>query len=240
MKKTILARSSRQNTRGKRWLRATTGFVRGHKIVSSIASLAAALIVAAIVIFVVIILNTHKTEAPISSNPAVLAYQNQLTDLQKAVKDNDKSQSAHRNYAVALYATGDYKAAITQYQKLIDLNPKDATAYNNLANAYRDNKQTDKAIESYKKAIQIDKTYINAYSNLANVQLYAKNDSAAAIETYKSGIVAVPNNSQLELLLAIAYERSGSMELANQTYRHILTYDATNVAAKDGADRTEN
>ena len=176
MKKTKLARSSRQNMREQRWLGATASFIRRHKVVSLIASLVAALIVAAIVIFVVI-LNTHKTQVPISSNPAVLAYQNQLTDLQKAVKNDAKSQSAHRNYAVALYATGDYAAAITQYQKLIDLNPKDATAYNNLANAYRDNKQTDKAIESYKKAIEIDKTYINAYSNLANVQLYAKNDS---------------------------------------------------------------
>ena len=172
-----------------------------------------------------------------AAGPVVAEYQKRLPELEKGVKDAPNDPTAHKNYAVALYATGDYKGARDQYEAAVKLNDKDATAYNNLGNAYRDLGNTSKAIESYQKSIERNKTSINTYVNLANIQLYTQKDSDAAIATYKNGLKNLPDNEQLQLLLGIAYEQADQIDNAKQTYEAILAKHEDNAAAKANLDR---
>lgn len=207
-------------------------FVKKHKIVFAvILVLLIAAITAAILLF------SQKPSATKASSEVVAAYEKKLPDLKQEVKSKPTDASARKNYAVALYATGDLKEASKQYQEAIKINDKDAISYNNLGNVYRDLGKTDDAIDAYKKSIERNKKNINVYVNLANVQLYSKDDSAAAISTYKSGLKELPDDSQLMLLLGLAYEKSGDVDQAKKTYESILTKDTENVAAKSNLER---
>jgi|GEM_PF-1960940 len=214
-------------------------FVRRHNIISTIIGVCLLALIVAGFIAGITRYNTVRNTQPLSANPAIRSYQIKLADLEKTATSNEKDANAQREYAVALFATRDYAAAVSQYEKLVGLRPQDASIRNNLGNAYRENGQSDKAIAAYEKALELDDKNVNAYSNLANLQLYKKNDSSAAIATYKRAVAKLPNNSEMEVLLAVAYERSGQKTLALQTYRHILTYDAANAAAIDGEKRME-
>lgn len=182
-------------------------------------------------------LNRDEDTTPM--NKVAAEYQARLPELKEAVSEKPNNPEARKNYAVALYATGDTKEAQKQYEEAVKLNDKDAVAYNNLGNVYRDNEQVDKAIDSYKRSIELNKSGINAYVNLANVQMYTKDDTDAAIETYKQALQALPNNTQIELLLAIAYEHKNDTANAKNTYQKILSRDADNAAAKAALERLE-
>lgn len=166
-------------------------------------------------------------------------YQERLPELERGIEDNPDDAEARKRYAVALYATGEKDLAEKQYEEAVRLNSQDGVTYNNLGNTYRDNKKTDKAVEAYKKAIEINSTAINPYVNLANIQLYTQDSPDAAIETYKQALKAIPNNNDLETLLAIAYEQKGDKESARSTYQNILSRDAENKTAQSGLERLQ-
>ena len=166
-------------------------------------------------------------------------FEKRLPELAQAAKDKKGDAAARKEYAVALYATGDYKAAKDQYEAAVKINGKDATAYNNLGNTYRDLKNPAKAVESYKKSLSLNDKSINTYNNLANVQLYTLDKADDAIATYRSGLKALPNNEQLELLLGLAYEKNDDKVAAKQTYKNILSRNDKNAAAKANLERLE-
>lgn len=212
---------------------AITQWVDRHKVSASIIAI---LFVAGIV-GGILWLNARNDDQRVPASEVAAEYQKRLPELEDAVKSSPKDASVRKNYAVALYATGNFEKAKQQYEAAVKINDKDSTAYNNLGNVYRDLKNTDKAIEAYKKSIELNSKSINTYVNLANVQLYTLNKSDDAIATYKSGLKALPNNEQLELLLGIAYEQSGDIARAKQTYQNILSRNGENVAAKANIER---
>ncbi len=180
------------------------------------------------------------TSRRVSSGEVSAEYQRRLPELERAAKDKPNDASARKNYAVALYATGDLEKARDEYQAAVKINDKDAIAYNNLGNIYRDLNNANKAVESYRKSIEINKTSINTYVNLANLQLYTQNNSDAAIATYKEGLKNLPDNEQLRLLLGIAYEQADQIDNAKQTYEAILAKNNDNAAAKANLERLNN
>jgi tetratricopeptide (TPR) repeat protein len=198
------------------------------------------IIVIAVVIVISLFLWWHAAhnQAPVTQPASTVSaeFKKQLPALKKTA-EHSKNPEDHKNYAIALYATGDPKAASKEYETAVKLNPKDALAYNNLGNAYRDLHQTDKAIDAYRTSIKLNSKSINTYANLANVQLYTQNKPEDAIATYQEGLKALPNNSQLQLLLGLAYEQAGDTTQAKQIYQTILAHDSTNAAAKANLDR---
>lgn len=180
-----------------------------------------------------------KIQSLSSNNQVVADYNKKLTGLKASVEKDSSSSSAHKNYAIALYVTKNYDSAIKEYEAALKIDGDDSVTYNNLGNAYRDIKNYDKAIECYKKAIEKDSELVNPYINLANVQLYSKKDSDAAIATYKIALEALPNNSQIELLLGSTYEYLGKPDEARQVYENILGHDSENVAAKSNLERMD-
>jgi tetratricopeptide (TPR) repeat protein len=157
--------------------------------------------------------------------------------LKKAAEDHPDDANAHKSYAVALYASGDPAAARVEYEKVVRLSPKDALAYNNLGNIYRDLHETDKAIAAYKKAIDLNPRSVNTYANLASVQQHNQERIDEAIATYQQGLKVLPDDSQLQLLLGLAYEANHDTTRAVQTYKNILTHDPGNTAAKANLTR---
>lgn len=210
-------------------------WVRTHHklLIAASVTLVAIILVLGALYFII----PHKVT--LSKNPSVAEYQRQLPALKDTATKNPKDMDAQKNYAIALYASGDANAAKAQYEKVLQLNPADASAYNYLANAERDLGQPKDAVNSYKKAIELDPKQVNYYANLANVQLYSLNTPNDAITTYLGGLKSIPNNSQLEYLLGVAYEKNGQNDQAKATYGHILTYDPTNQLAKSALERLQ-
>lgn len=197
----------------------------------------AVLLVLIAVVVVALVIHHHQKPVTQPASSVSAEFKKQLPALKKAVDQHPNDAEAHKNYAVALYATGDPAAAKTQYEAAVKINPKDALAYNNLGNVYRDLHDVNKAITAYRTSIKLNPKSINTYANLANVQLYTQNKPDDAIATYEDGLKALPDNSQLQLLLGLAYEQKGDTAKAEQTYQAILAHDPNNAAAKSNLDR---
>lgn len=213
---------------------AVTGAVRKRPWVAVIAAVLIVAVVAGLIFF---IQRDHKQATTPSDNPVVAEYQKQLPSLKASVDKSPNDTTARKNYAVALYATGDLNGAKTQYEKVVSLNSKDSVAWNNLGNTYRDLNKTSEAVNAYNKAIDSDPKAINSYVNLANLQLYTLNKSNDAIATYRKAQSALPDNQQITLLLALAYEQAGDKTDAKQTLQNLLAQHSDNVAAKANLDR---
>lgn len=214
------------------------GAIKSHKRLSIIIALVLVVAIAGLVWWFVA--QNNNTNKRISSGEVSAEYERRLPELEQAAKNNPNDAVARKNYAVALYATGDLDKARDEYEAAVKINDKDATAYNNLGNIYRDLNNANKAVESYRKSLEINNTSINTYVNLANLQLYTQNNKDAAIATYKDGLKVLPNNEQLQLLLGIAYEQADQVDNAKQTYQSILARNGDNAAAKANLDRLNN
>lgn len=209
--------------------------VKSHKVASIVGALILVVAVAGLTVW--LIEQNSNTNRRVSSGEVSAEYERRLPELEAAVKSNPNDATARKNYAVALYATGNLDKARDEYEAAVKINDKDATAYNNLGNIYRDLNNANKAVESYRKSIEINNTSINTYVNLANLQLYTQDNKEAAIATYKDGLKVLPNNEQLQLLLGIAYEQADQVDNAKQTYQTILARNGDNAAAKANLDR---
>jgi tetratricopeptide (TPR) repeat protein len=215
-------------------IKSITTWVGNNKMISTVIAVIILLIIAGLIVFSVM----NRQEPKVVKQTQIgLEYQQKLPALKESVDKSPKDATARKNYGVALYATGDIEEAKKQYEEAAKLDTKDAVILNNLGNIYRDLGQADKAIETYRKSIELSPKALNAYANLANVQLYGKNKPQEAIETYKLGLTELPGNTQLELLLAVAYEQANDPASAKKTYEAILTRDTENAAAKAALDR---
>lgn len=208
-------------------------YVQKHKIISAVIGVA----LLALIGTGIWLLTKEDDTLTVPATAVSAEYEKRLPELKEAVESNPSDAAARKNYAVALYATGNLKEARKQYEEAVKINDQDAIAYNNLGNVYRDLGEIDKTIDAYEKSIEINDKSINTYVNLANTQLYSKKDSDAAIATYKNGLKALPDNEQLQLLLGIAYEQADRVNEARQTYEAILDTNADNTAAKANLDR---
>lgn len=197
-------------------------------------------IVAVIAAVIVVKLGTGNDKPQTNSkNPVVVAYQQKLPSLEKAVKAKPNDADARVAYAQALYVTGDKTAAETQYKEAAKLDPKNPTTQNNLGNTYRDLGDYTAAQAAYRQAIKLNPTSQNAYVNLANLQIYTLHKPADGIATYQEAISKIGAAPQFELLLGLAYEQNGQNDKAEATYKAILSKDPANQAAKDNLSRLQ-
>lgn len=172
-------------------------------------------------------------------NPIVESYKQQLPSLAKTADENQNDSAAHKNYAVALYATGDIQNAYDQYQAAIKINSNDPILYNNLGNAARDLSKYDEAIGAYQKAISLNPKAINSYVNLANLYIFTLGQVDLGIEVYTNALTANPENIDLQVQLAIAYEQKENISEATSIYKEILKNNPENPAALAGLKRVE-
>jgi tetratricopeptide (TPR) repeat protein len=160
-----------------------------------------------------------------------------LGELEQKVNSEPTNPKVRREYAVALYATGDLTKALEQYLEEQKYNAEDSVLYNNIGNIYRDQGKFENAVTSYKKAIELNKQLTNAYINLANLYIYSMDKLEEGINVYKDAIKEYPDNVEIYLLLANTYEQSGESKKAKEVFSQVLTKDPNNQAAKLGLER---
>lgn len=177
---------------------------------------------------------TSKTSVPVSQ---VDVYRDRLPDLEKEAKENPDNENSVREYAVALYATGDTEKAKEQYLAELKLNDKDPVLHNNLGNVYRDSRQYEEAIKSYQKAIELDPKNATPYINLAHLYIYTLEKTDFGIEVYNRAIEENPDNADLPGLLANTYEQIGNYAKAREAYENMLEKNPDNAVAKAGLER---
>ncbi len=172
------------------------------------------------------------------SNRILEEYASRIPTLEVDLVDNPNDASLIREYAVALYATGDLEGAKIQYEKELEINSSDPVLYNNLGNVYRYSGEHQKAIEMYERSLDLDPVQVNAYSNLANLLIFTLDDLDKGIKVYER---AAENNSDgrenFMLLMASAYEQKGFMDEAIKKYNEILSYNEQYSAALAALER---
>ena len=208
-------------------------WVSRHKTLSLIGGV----LITILVVFGIVFCLTRSDKREVSNTGVVQYYQNQLSSLSNKVAKKPDDATAHRDYAVALYVTGDIKSAKEQYETAVKLKGDDATLHNNLANTYRDLKEYPKAIHEYEAAISVDAKYQNAYINMANLQINMLNKPNDAIATYKRAVEVMPDNTQLKILLGLTYEQAGNIPQSIQTFKAVQAQDPDNKAAKSNLAR---
>lgn len=171
-------------------------------------------------------------------NPIARQFKQQLPSLKEKAEKNPSSFDAQRDYAVALYATGDTKEAKERYERALRIR-KDATTYNNLANAQRDLGNYEDAVNAYKKAIEANPKLVNPYTNLANIQMYSLDKTDDAIDTYRNALKEIPNDPNLQVLLALAYEKKGDVPSAKQTLKSAQASHPDNKSVQANLARIE-
>ncbi|MBK0378430.1 CRTAC1 family protein [Mucilaginibacter segetis] len=90
--------------------------------------------------------------------------------------------------------------------------------------------QLNEAEASFVKAIKIDPDNVSNYIILCRLHLLQKNYTAAQ-ERAEAGLKISPGNTDLELILAEAYDRAGNIEKALAELKKIITADPKNIQA---------
>lgn len=173
------------------------------------------------------------------ANVLVDNYQQQLPSLARAAEQNQNDTAAQKDYAVALYATGDVQRAYEYYQGAIKLSPNEPILYNNLGNAARDLGKYDEAISAYQKSVLLDTKAINSYVNLANLYIFTLSKVDLGIAVYENAIEKNPDIIDLQVQLAIAYEQQADVKKATTLYQAILKSYPNNSAALAGLERVK-
>lgn len=177
--------------------------------------------------------SSSQTGTNTSGNQILDSYRTQLPTLSNLAQ-NSVNPVDIRNYAVALYATGDIEGAKEQYLREVELNPNDDVLLNNLGNVYRDSGEYQKAIDSYQKSIVAMSDQLNAYVNLANLYIYVLEQRDMGYGVLINGIESSPNNKESLLLsLANAYREAGLKDLAIARYNELLTINPDNDVVKN-------
>lgn len=172
---------------------------------------------------------------PVAEN-AIEQYRQDLKNLKKQAETSGSKEDLQA-YGIAQYATGDAAGAVDTYTKQIAKDDKNIIAHSGLANALRDQKNFEQAIVEYKKVIELAPTDISAYVNLASVYQYQLKQMDKAVEVYNQGIEKNPKSTDLQLLLAMAYEQAADKDNAKSTYEKVLATDESNAAAKAAMER---
>lgn len=191
------------------------------------------LVVLVIIVLGITLSRPQPTMTANNTNPVVESYRNNLPELESRVAQNANNPESIRNYAVALYATGDLESAKEQYIREQALNPNDPVLFNNLGNIYRDSGEYQQAVDSYQKSIDLDKSQLNVYVNLANLYIYVLQQPDLGYGVYLKGIENSPNNKEALLLqLANAYRDAGLNEKAIEKYNEILALNPSNTVVR--------
>ena len=196
-----------------------------HKEVTIIVIVAIVTVIALAIILLVNLNNGNKVSTNNNAALVMNQYKQQLPSLKKQAEANPTNTTNLKNYAQALYVTGNDNEAIKQYNKALTINNDDSDALNKLANIYRDSANYTEAVKLYNKAISLNPKLYNAYVNLATVQSYLLSDNNAAINTYTKALTVFTDTDdvmKLKLQLADVYNRAGNKASAITTYKSII------------------
>lgn len=106
-----------------------------------------------------------------------------------------------------------------------------------LADTYSHQQNWQRSEELYLETIKENPTDKQAWRNLGQLYLSQLNSPEKAIKCFQKMVELSPNEAYGYTLLAQAYEKSGNLEQALQTYRRLLLISPENSAALQAIDR---
>jgi tetratricopeptide (TPR) repeat protein len=158
-----------------------------------------------------------------------------LDALKKASALVQDSQEIPYNMAVIYEAQGRYDEAIQTIQQLLQKSEKPDAAYTasdktnraifleRLGNIYRESNHTQQAVESFRKMIPLgDDSASQAYRELVETYRDAR-DWPAATQAAQEGAKKLPNDREIQLVLAAQLADEGHADAAMEKAKSMLT-----------------
>jgi Flp pilus assembly protein TadD len=124
----------------------------------------------------------------------------------------------------------EFETAISPLRKVLAEEPEFAYAHFQLAYVYTALKRMDDARGEYERAISLDPKMAEAYLNLGILLLY-KPDFPAAVATLRKAVEFMPGKPEVLYDLAVAQNRSGDDEGAEESFEALLRLDPDHYAA---------
>ncbi|MBV8274251.1 MAG: tetratricopeptide repeat protein [Verrucomicrobia bacterium] len=122
------------------------------------------------------------------------------------------------------------------YEKLLSLEPRFEAALNNLAWLYAEKfGQLDKAYDLARKARALEPD-AGAIADTLGWILYKRGDYAQALSQLKDAAAKLPNNSQVQFHLGMAYYMMGQIDLARAALSRVMS-DSSDFPGKQDAER---
>ena len=131
--------------------------------------------------------------------------------------------------AQAAIDKNDYEAAIPPLQKFIAEKPDVAYAHFQLAYAYTALKRPDEARAEYARCVALDPKMAEAQLNLGILLLDSQ--PAAAISPLRKAVELVPSQSRPRYLLGLAYETTGDLAAAADSFEGATRLDPKDAEA---------
>jgi len=156
-------------------------------------------------------------------------YSGAIEQYRQAIEVNPDPRFYNR-LAIAQRRNNQEQQAVENFKKAVEINPQYSVAYAGLGGAYLSLRQFSDAIEAYTTALELEPTMEQARTGIAaaytaqgNEQLERgrNNDAIAMLE---NAIEYHPQHSQAYLLLAVANNRIGNYEAAEQHARSAIEY----------------
>jgi len=161
-------------------------------------------------------------------------YTNAVTAYRKVIELDPKKVSAYASLGQILIRMQRASEAASMLEKAIDLDPSNKETALSLANAYQDMREFTKAADAYEKFISLKPASPwEAYKQLAICRAEAKQYDAA-IAAFSEALKNDPKNISLNLNLAQAYEKAGTLDKAEETYRLLADLDPKSAASYYG------
>ena len=145
------------------------------------------------------------------------AYEEALTYLQKALKENPDHEPVLYDIAFCYEKVGDDPQAIEYYNKYLDIDPYSESAWYNLGIIYNRQEDYDKAIDAYDFALAIDANYSAAIFNKANA-LSAIERFPESVAAYHDYLRIDPDSVDAHLYLADCFFQMDDYENAGLYY----------------------
>ncbi len=137
--------------------------------------------------------------------------------------DNSNSHQDALNAALATYKKGEYELALKMYMELSNYYTS-PSLYLELGNCYYKLGKNKYAMEYWKKVIELDNINKTAYSNMGNLY-YKSGNLQQAIENWLTALTVEPDDSKINLNLAIAYTDINNRSAAIRYYEKYLKYE---------------
>lgn len=151
-------------------------------------------------------------------------YREKFIELTGTIKETGGTVSEWLSLGILFKQIGDYEGARLAWEYVSAIRPDNNISFLNLGNLYHYYlKDYPKAEKSFKKGIENDPSYVSAHLGLHELYKYSyKQNTAAAIEALRDGLVATNNNINLLVPLALYYAENGDTDNARTYYEQAL------------------
>jgi tetratricopeptide (TPR) repeat protein len=139
----------------------------------------------------------------------------------RALEIDPELAAGYSNLGNAYFAVGDVENALATYERALEIEPEFAEALNNSANALSASGRTDEARQRYLRALELRPEFPEAKYGLGRL-LFTQGKPKEALPLLRDAHRARPSSIEGSAILAHAAWQSGDLELAGQSFAHVI------------------